>query len=445
MQQNACTEGDSKDCFTADGSKFGAALRSRFLLAEGFTNFNHGSFGSVPKVVSDAQHAYSMQCESRPDKWFRQDYFVCVDSARTMLAKYVNAPSVDDLVMVENASGAVNSVMRSMNWQEGGVILYLSSAYAMVKHTAAWLASTSNNGIVQNIEISLGSDFPMAGEESVLTPLRDALIRYQGKIKLLVISHITSVPAVTLPMKEILELARSPQMLGGSAAYPVLVDGAHALGQIHIDLQTMGDPDFYVSNAHKWLYAPKGSAFLYVRKDLQQPHFPEPTVISSSGKQDFVGRYAYTGSRDYSPFCAVVDAFKFRQALGEEQLTSYVTGLARWAGTYLAQKWDTQVLCPSHMQAFMFNVQLPTNSTAVAAALQQRLDVDYDTYIVVLPLGSLIYARLSAQVYLERSDFIRLGDLVLELLTKMPADIESSSASFIHAPHPVTITGTTSS
>jgi hercynylcysteine S-oxide lyase len=318
---------DGEELHAADGTKFGRAMRDRFLLADGFTNFNHGSFGSVPKVVSEAQRAYSLQCEARPDKWFRQDYFVCVESARSMLAKYVNAPSPDDLVMVENASGAINSVMRSMNWEAGGIILYLSSAYAMVKNTASWLARTSG-GTVEIVEVKLGPDFPMAGDDSVLNPLRDALKKHRGKVKLLVVDHITSVPAVTLPVAEILALARSSEVLGSIAAFPVLVDGAHALGQVDIDLQAMGDPDFYVSNAHKWLYAPKGSAFLYVRKDRQKANFPEPTVISSSGKQDFVGRYAYTGSRDYTPFCSVVNAFEFRASLGEEKIKGYVPGLA---------------------------------------------------------------------------------------------------------------------
>jgi selenocysteine lyase/cysteine desulfurase len=222
-------------------------MRDRFLLASGFTNFNHGSFGSVPKEVNEAQRSYSLQCEARPDKWFRQDYFVCVDTARSMLAKYINAPSSDAVVMVENASGAVNAIMRSMNWDAGGVILYLSSAYAMVKNTALWLAQTKAK--VENIEVKLGTDFPMAGDDSVLTPLREALVKYKGKIRLLIISHITSCPAVTLPVEQILELARSEDASGGgSGAVPVLVDGAHALGQIDIDLQAMGDPDFYVSN-----------------------------------------------------------------------------------------------------------------------------------------------------------------------------------------------------
>lgn len=79
-------------------------------------------------------------------------------------------------------------------------------------------------------------------------------------------------------------------------------------------------------------------------------------------------------------------------------------GLASWAGSYLSALWKTRVLCPPHMQGFMVNVVLPTNSSAAAALLQQRLDIDYDTYIVVVPLGGsdVIYTRLSAQVYLQR-------------------------------------------
>jgi isopenicillin-N epimerase len=154
-----------------------------------------------------------------------------------MLAKYINSPSEDDVVMVENASGAVNSIMRSMNWEAGGVILYLSSAYAMVKNTAAWLARSSATANVRNVEVSLGPDFPMAGDESVLKPLRQALMKHAGNIRLLVISHITSVPAVTMPVAQILALARSHEGTAGAQLFPILVDGAHALGQIDVDLQ----------------------------------------------------------------------------------------------------------------------------------------------------------------------------------------------------------------
>mmetsp|Transcript_26259 Transcript_26259/g.62173 ORF Transcript_26259/g.62173 Transcript_26259/m.62173 type:complete len:430 (-) Transcript_26259:233-1522(-) len=383
-----------------EAHKFGHKMKEEFLLAPGYRNFNHGSFGAMPKAVWDAQKRYQEQAESRPDKWFREDYQILIESSRATIAAYVNAPSTADIVMIENASGGCNAVMRSLDWGSGGVIMYLSSAYAMVKNTAQYLAQTVPG--LRAVEVELGSDFPMGGDDSVLKPLEKALRKHAGEVKLFIISHIASVPGVIMPVEAAIKMTRDPAIVG-KQPIPVLVDGAHALGQIHVDIQALGDPDYYLSNGHKWFYTPKSAAFLYVRQDRQLPLSPEPTVISSSGKQDFVGRFDYTGTRDYTAFVAFVDAFKFREKLGDELIYNYNTQLAAWAAAHLSQRWGTKVLSPPHMQAYMFNVELPTKSAAVGAALHDRLEQDYDAYMLSLQLGDIVYTRLSAQVYLDKA------------------------------------------
>jgi len=361
---------------------------------------------------------YQEQAEARPDKWFREDYLELLESARAAIALYVNAPSKTDVVLVENASGGCNAVMRSLDWGDGGVLMYLSSAYGMVKNTAKYL-SESVPGL-KTVEVQLGVDFPMNGDASVLQPLEKALKEHKGKVKLFVISHIASVPGVIMPVEAAIKLCRDPAIVG-KHPIPVLVDGAHALGQIRIDLQAMGDPEYYLSNGHKWFFTPKSAAFLYVRKDRQLPLSPEPTVISSSGKQDFIGRFDYTGTRDYTAMIAFLDALKFRQSLGDDVIYQYNTELAAWAAQHLSKTWGTRVLCPPHMQANMINIQLPTNSSAVALEVQQRLAQDYDAYTLALSLGDIIYTRVSVQIYLDKSDFVWLADTLLALVRETEA------------------------
>jgi len=420
----ACMDGDSETCHTKYGTRFGHDLLPSFMLAEGYFNLNHGSFGATPRPVMEAQRRYQEQMEARPDQWFRDDYFMCVNEAREAIAKYVKAPSTDDIVLVENASGGVNAVLRSMVWKEGDVVLFLSSAYPMVKNTAAWLGES--NPSVQVKEVQLGSDWPATGGQAVLKPLREALAENKGKTKLVIVSHITSVPAVILPVEDIVRMCRLSGVAGGDVQ--VLVDGAHALGQVPIDLVGLGDPDYYISNGHKWLFSPKGSAFLYVRSVRQLSLSPEPNVISSSGKKDFVGRFSYTGSRDYTAFCAIKEAFKFRHHVGDEKIYEYTAGLARWAAKMLSRTWGTRVLVPLESQAFMINVQLPTNSTTVAMQLQERLKIDYDTYIVVANMSSLVYTRLSAQVlHLPCSPCLTLTPLRFTWSEKISSDWQLSS------------------
>ena len=116
----------------------------------------------------EAQIRYQAQAESRPDKWFRGDYSVLVEQSRAAIAAYVNAPSAADIVLIENASGGCNAVMRSLDWGSHGIVMYLSSAYAMVKNTAQYLVKTVPG--LEAVEVQLRNDFPMGGEDSILKP-----------------------------------------------------------------------------------------------------------------------------------------------------------------------------------------------------------------------------------------------------------------------------------
>jgi hercynylcysteine S-oxide lyase len=155
--------------------------------------------------------------------------------------------------------------------------------------------------------------------------------------------------------------------------------------------------------------------------------FIEPTVISSSGKHDYVGRYAYTGTRDYTGLCTIPTAFEFRSFLGgDELISSYCHDLAIRAGNELSHAWNTTLLVGVDLTGFMVNIILPSTDVEAIAFMRDTLDIEYNIYIVydVIPAdksdtGEEIYfTRLSAQVYLELQDFMRLATLVPELLAR---------------------------
>ncbi len=141
------------------------------------------------------------------------------------------------------------------------------------------------------------------------------------------------------PVKEFSDIIHSLSTSG-----LVLIDGAHAPGQISVDVSEI-NPDYYLGNCHKWMFAPKGTAFLWVAPAQQMESSPEPTVISSSGKHDYIGRYSYTGTRDYTGFAALPSALNFRTYLGGSSIImNYCHGLAVEAGRMLVNKWGTSLL-----------------------------------------------------------------------------------------------------
>ena len=353
--------------------------------------------------------------ESKPDIWFREAFYELIDIAREETATAVNVTS-DNLVLLENASAAVNGIFRSLDLVEGEIFIYFSTAYGMVKHTAQWLMETRGIRIIE-IPVIL----PIVDDEfSYCEPLRSTLNGLtpteKAKVRIVTFSHLSSVPAFLEPIKLLTNIVKdsNPNSL-------VLVDGAHALGQIPIDIPSLGPIDYYLSNAHKWLYAPKGSCFLWTNpKNINALH-PQPTVISSEndvlteGGMPYLRRFAYTGTKDFTGYISISDAFKFREMLGgDEVINGYTHELARSAGDYLVGLWGTGRLSPQSYEANLFNIVLPTSSLTKAVDCVEKLYETEGIYMLALKdeLSGIVYSRFSSQIYLEMSDFVRVGELV---------------------------------
>ena len=222
------------------------------------------------------------------------------------------------------------------------------------------------------------------------------------KLKLVVLDHVVSIPAIKLPVRDMVTLIRQychTAHDGDSSKSPfILIDGAHAWGHvptteissllqdssttIPADEQGISASrssssssywiDAYLSNGHKWMYSPKGSAILWIHSSRITSTFPEPTVISSAnavGRQDghddddpLYHRYVYTSTKDYSAMLSIQKAMEFRQVIlgGDDAIYNYVRNLARRAKKYLMTLWNTPVaLAPDSMEEFMINVILP--------------------------------------------------------------------------------------
>ena len=414
---------------------------------------------------------------------FEGEYQRLLGETRAELARYVSA-NPDDVVFVENASAGVNAVLRSLALNHTSTsststftIGLFSCAYPMVTNTADVL---THAGLTKVRRIPV--EFPVTSEQDVVDDLDRALKSTEpGSIPtVLSISHIVSTPAVILPVRELTLVAKA------HGVKYVLIDGAHAFGHIPINMTDLAAAgvDYYVGNGHKWLYSPKGSAFLWTRPSLQPSTLP--TVISSDfALYDYARDFLYTGTRDYTAFVSVTSALAFRDSVGgDAAVQRYMTDLSHWATDLLVKRWGTQAAAPHEMTGAMATVQLPTNNRTVALGLYTWLIETHDVQIVFFGMqrapscrsGSapthgacarwvnpahtdvLVTAgahthglqhgpafvaaepgdngnsssgddvqtwwvRLSAQIYVEKADFERLADLVDEYMKLSLSDL----------------------
>eukprot|EP00928_Gymnodinium_smaydae_P064654 TRINITY_DN47936_c0_g1_i1.p1 TRINITY_DN47936_c0_g1~~TRINITY_DN47936_c0_g1_i1.p1 ORF type:complete len:469 (-),score=79.21 TRINITY_DN47936_c0_g1_i1:9-1280(-) len=387
----------------------GHALLHHFVLSPNYTNLNHGSYGASPKAVLDAERRWQLQMEANPDHWFRSadadGLAGSLDVVRARLARYIGASDPQDLVFVDGASAGVNAVLRSIRLPPSSAILYLNTAYQMVKNTVRYVHE--HDQLEKPLEVPI--DIP-SSDDDVVAAVERAL-EANPTVRLASFSHITSVPAIILPVKRLVRACHNRGVL-------VLIDGAHALGQIPIDVEDIG-ADFYVANGHKWLYSPKGSAILWANRSKQSLIHPNVINYEGQGATPFQLQFEYTGTKDYSAFLAMSDAMDFRRAVlgGDDRIMTYMHTLASAGGSVLAEAWRTEKLTSDTQIGAMVNVRMPDEAVHCCDLnFSGALLSEYGTFVPVYPWKGQCYVRVSCQVYNELSDFAMLAQAVLKLL-----------------------------
>jgi selenocysteine lyase/cysteine desulfurase len=414
---------------------FGKEMKEKvFLLDKGYTNLNHGSFGAVPREIIVARREFEDECESNPDKWIYGGYQKYIWESRDIMGRYLNADP-HDLCFTESASTAINSILRSADFKPGDKVLYLSTAYEMVKNTLRYLVKKQSIEVVEISVVFPGQRKPPTGiDGTLLESIEKALIKDKSKIKIAIFSHITSKPGIILPIPDLCRLCKR-------YGVSVLIDGAHALGHIPVDMKSLEESgmDYWVGNGHKWFYTPKGSAVLWVTKSKQEGVVP--SIISTffpggvePEPSKYLGTFQYTGTRDYTAFCTFKAAMKLREKIGDENIKKYNHDLAIWTQNYLAKRWNSEVLVPDSMTGFMANVRIPQIKTEDQMIWLRRdllrgknISFAYSPIIHPITKEGSFWLRISAQIYVEKNDIENFAKAIEESLTRLPSHLPPQS------------------
>ncbi|KAI8137721.1 pyridoxal phosphate-dependent transferase [Fennellomyces sp. T-0311] len=395
---------------------FGHSLRPQFYFEDKFVPLNHGSFGCCPRSLHPLLRSYQEQSEQQPDRFLRRDILMLHYKNRQRLATFVNC-DYKDLAFIVNASYGTNSVLRSLSFNPGDKVLCFSTAYNAVERTLTFL---QDHHKVQLVPVTLS--YPLADQE-ILDLTKQAIDRELAAepsipIRIAVFDAISSVPGVRFPFEAMIKLVREYKILS-------LVDGAHAAGQIPLNLAEL-DPDFFVSNLHKWLFVPRGAAFLYVPKRNQG--LIHPTIINYAYRStangepsNFEEEFGWPGTMDFSTVLCVNAAIDFRESLGgEEAIQSYCNDLAQKGGQLVADLCGTEVLenDDKTLTVAMTNVRLPfTNKQnkpegEVVNAFIDKWMYEHNTMGAPYKHNDKWYVRLSAQVYNDLDDFRYFAETV---------------------------------
>lgn len=370
---------------------YGRSLRPLWHLAPDARFLNHGSFGACPREVLAAQDRIRVEMESQPDVFFREGIApgggtTRLREAAARLAAFVGA-NPEDIAFVENATAGVQAVLDSVALAPGDEILVTDHTYNAVRLMVdARCAATGARARVVTLPLP-------ATPDAIVERFRDALT---PAVRLAIVDHITSPTALRLPLERLI-----PDLRRWEAR--VLVDGAHAVGHVPLNLDALG-ADWYVSNAHKWLYAPKGTAFLHAAPDAVP--LTKPLVVSHYAALGFPWSFDYVGTRDYTAWLAVPAALAFFAGLDPERARQYRSRLVDRATSRLAAL-GARPVDEGGLGCAMRSFVLPQRRAATAddaVSLVRDLWRAHRIQSMAVAFGEALLLRVSAQVYVDEED-----------------------------------------
>ena len=376
------------------------SLRDAFLLEDGVAYLNHGAFGATPRTVLAAADQWRRRLEAQPVRFFQRELPKHLRATATRLAAFLGARG-EDLVFVDNATAGVSAVLRSLDVKPGDELLTTTHVYPAVRKTLHYVAARTGATVVE-----ADVPFPVSGEDEILAAI---VGRFSPRTRLLSIDHITSPTAVVFPVKRIAQAAKA-------RGIAVLVDGAHAPGQLDLDIPALG-VDYYVGNCHKWLFAPKSCGFLWAAPDAQAAI--HPLVISHGHGGGFLAAFDWTGTRDPSAWLALNTALDFVETIGADVLRDRNHALMCEAATLITRQWSTPTGASLSLFGTMATIAVPTErgrfksapaTLESAAAIHDYLWDDHRIEIPTPVFGGRLWVRISAQIYNEIGDYRRLAD-----------------------------------
>ncbi|KAI9849742.1 MAG: hypothetical protein M1838_006278 [Thelocarpon superellum] len=341
--------------------QLGHDLRKHFLFDDKYINLNHGSFGTYPAPVLHALQRYQVLCEKRPDPFIRYTYPADLDRSRADLASLLHVP-VEEVVLVPNATTGVNTVLRSLTYQAGEKIIYFSTTYGACEKTVDYICETTP---AEGIKLEL--KYPLS-DDALVDSFRAAIKQeYQG---------------------------------GKTTVKVAIIDTIVALPGVHMPYQRLVQPVKEIFN---------------------------PMPSSSTSKSAYVTQFEFVGTIDNGPYLCVPDALAFRRDIcgGEDRIREYCIRLAKEGGDLAADILGTDVLenAEKSLRNCSFaNVRLPLAISSspdqaigseipaqdlpqLCVYLSRHLVYESNTFLAFFWHANTLYARFSAQVYLNESDF----------------------------------------
>jgi len=379
-----------------------ADMKSQFLLDNSITFLNHGSFGASPKPIFEEFQRLQLELEQEPVNFIQKKLPVYLKEAKKPLAKFIGC-SEEDFFFTPNPTFAVNTIMRSLKLQSGDEILSTNHEYGAMDRTWHFYCKKSGVKYIRQ-EISL----PIVSKQQIIEEFWKG---YTANTKVIFLNQISSSTALIFPVKEICEKAQQLGLI-------TIIDGAHVPGHIDLNIQEL-NPDFYTGTLHKWMLAPKGSSFLYVKKEFQADI--DPLVVSwgyeslAPSESLFLDYHEYQGTNDHSAFLCTPKVIQFLEENSWKEKSKDCRKMVLENYQRFCDLVGAKPICPISEEFLGQMASIPIR-TEKPMDLKELLYSKYKIQIPIMPLNGIAYMRYSINVYNSQEDLEVLYQAITDII-----------------------------
>ena len=374
-------------------------IKEKFLIDPNTIFLNHGSYGACPRPVFEEYQKWQGILETQPVRFFKETVYATLKDSRVALGKFVGCEE-EELLFFQNPTTAISNVIYNLELNNKDEILMTDHEYgALVRAWEAMGRRTGANIIQQNIPIGLST------EEDFIDAFWEGVTE---NTKVIFISHITSPTALIFPIKQIITRAKEKGIL-------TIIDGAHVPGQLDLKINDLGC-DFYTGALHKWLCAPKGTSFLFVKKEHHA--WMKPLIYSwgkdgdDPGPTEFLQDFQWQGTRDKSAFLTIPKAIDFYheciQPLQKNCLQINLEAYSKFQAILGTDPLSSGVGWLGQMGSHPLPHDIPKD-------LKDVLLKKHKIEIPIFEWNNLNLIRISIQVYNDRKDVESLMSALVSL------------------------------
>ncbi len=377
-------------------------MKSQFHLDPQITFLNHGSFGACPKPIFEEFQRFQLELENEPVFFIQKKAAGYLKIAKERLAKYIGC-NANDFFFTPNPTFAINTIMRSLDLKEGDEILSTNHEYGAMDRTWNFYCKKSGAKYIrQNISL------PVVSKEQILEEFWSG---YTSKTKIIFLNQISSCTALIFPVKEICDKARELGLI-------TIIDGAHVPGQIELDITDL-NPDFYTGTLHKWMLAPKGCSFLYVKQRFQE--MLDPLIVGwgyesvSPSESQFLDYQEYQGTREISAFLCTPKVIDFLEENNWKAKAKECRQMVFDNYQRFCDLLHSQPICPI-TEEFLGQMASIIIKTVKPVELKDLLFNKYKIEIPIMSLNGNYFLRYSINAYNSQDDLDVLYNILQDII-----------------------------